>query len=159
MADRVIETRVRGVDEPLTEDLLERLLASDSPEAYLDDGSTIDRTLAGYLGELLERAGLNRSQLARSSGVDISFVYDIFSGKSRPHRDNALLLGIALGCSVRELQRLLRLAGVSELWPKVRRDAIIIWCVEHRYSADRCDDELYRLGERTVHSEDDVRSS
>ena len=41
-----------------------------------------------------------------------------------------------------ETQRLLRLAGVSELYCRQRRDAIIIWCLRQGR-----DDELYRMNE------------
>lgn len=60
------------------------------------------------------------------------------------------MLAFGLGCSLRETQRLLRLAGVSELWPKTRRDAIIIWCVNNGKTMQECDDELWRLGEKTL---------
>lgn len=136
--------------ERMTEDLLARLLACDSPETYLAQEETIDRSLSDYLYALLRDRGMNRNRLARAACVNPQFVYDIFEGKSKPERDNALMLAFALRCSLREFQRLLRLADVSELWPKTRRDAIIIWCIEHGYSRVECDDELYRLGERTI---------
>ena len=60
------------------------------------------------------------------------------------------MLAFALGCDLRQTQRLLRLADVAELWPKVRRDAIIIWCIERGYTREECDDELYRLKERAI---------
>ena len=72
-------------------------------------------------------------------------MYDIFAGKSKPGRDHAIMLAVGLGCNLRETQRLLRLAGVSELWPKVRRDAIIIWCIQHRYDRFQIDDELWHM--------------
>lgn len=136
--------------ERLTEDLLARLLNSKSPEEYLVQGETIDRELSDYLYALLDAKGMNRSQVARISSINTTFLYNIFEGKSKPKRDNALMLAFALGCSLRQTQRLLRLADVSELWPKVRRDAIIIWCIERGYTREECDDELYRLGERAI---------
>lgn len=137
-------------EERLTEELLARLLASATPEAYLSEGTTIDRTLPDYLHELLDQKGLKRSAVVRASGLNGTFVYDVFAGKSRLGRDNALMLAFGLGCTLRETQRLLRLDGVAELWPKVRRDAVIIWCVEHGLSRTQADDELYRLGEKTL---------
>lgn len=136
--------------ERLTEDLLARLLQSGSPEEYLDQGETIDRELSDYLYSLLVANGMNRSQVARTSCINTQFLYNIFEGKSKPRRDNALMLAFALECDLRQAQRLLRLAGVAELWPKVRRDAVIIWCIEHGFTREECDDELYRLGERTI---------
>ena len=90
----------------MTEDLLERLRAAASPEAYLDQGETIDRALPDYLAAQLEDRGLNRSELARRSGVNGTFVYDIFKSKSLPGRDNAIMLAFGLDCSVVETQRL-----------------------------------------------------
>lgn len=136
--------------ERLTEDLLARLLNSKSPEDYLSQGETIDRELPDYLYALLDAKGMNRSQVARISSINTTFLYNIFEGKSKPKRDNALMLAFALGCDLRQTQRLLRLADVAELWPKVRRDAIIIWCIERGYTREECDDELYRLNERAI---------
>lgn len=136
--------------EKLTEDLLERLLAAASPEAYLDEGETIERKLKDYLFELLGARGIKRADVCRESKLNSTFVYDIFSGKSLPGRDNALRLAFGLRCNLRETQRLLRLAGASELWPKSRRDAIVIWCIERGMSRACTDDELYRLGEKTL---------
>ena len=136
--------------ERLTEELLERLFAAQTPEVYLDQGLTIDRELSDYLHELLVAKGLKRADVVRASGLNGTFVYDVFAGKRRLGRDHALMLAFGLGCDLRETQRLLRLDGVSELWPKLRRDAVIIWCVEHGFTRSQADDELYRLGEKTL---------
>lgn len=137
-------------EEHLTEELLARLLTSASIESYLDVSGTRERTLPDYLAELLAKRGLKRAEVARGSGINATVVYDIFAGKSRPGRDHAIMLAFGLGCDLRECQRLLRLAGVSELWCKVRRDAVLIWCVEHGFTRAQADDELWRLGEKTL---------
>lgn len=136
--------------ERLTEDLLKRLLAAPCPEAYLAQGETLDRGLPDYLSELIDRRGMRRADVVRGSGVAGTVVYDVFSGKSRPGRDHAIMLAFGLRCGLREAQRLLRLAGVAELWPKVRRDAVIIWCIQQGMTRAECDDELFRLGEGTL---------
>ncbi len=143
--------------ERLTEDLLARLLASPDPESYLEQGATIDRELPDYLNELLAEKGLKRADVIRASGVNGTVVYDIFAGKSRPGRDNAVMLAFGLQCTWREAQRLLRLAGVSELWPKVRRDAIVLWCLKSGLTREECDDQLYHFGERTLLGEEPRR--
>ena len=136
--------------EHLTEDLLKRLLASTSIQSYLDEGETVDQTLVDFLNELLRREGINRSQLARRCGINTTVVYDIYEGKSRPGRDRAIMLALGLNCSLAETQRLLRLDGMAELWAKNRRDAVIIWCIDHGMDRPETDDELYRLGEKTL---------
>lgn len=138
-------------EEILTADLLESLLNAKSPEEYLcHDENIMDRSLPDYLYRLLEERGVKRADVIRASSLNSTVVYDIFEGKSHPGRDNAIMLAFGLRCSLIETQRLLRLAGVSELWPKVRRDAIIIWCIEQGLTREECDDELYRLGEKTL---------
>ena len=105
-------------EEHLTEELLDRLLASASIEQYLDEGLVSARTLTDYLFDRMEAHDLRRADVVRASGLNATVVYDIFSGKSRPGRDHAIMLAFGLKCTLRETQRLLRLAGVSELWCK-----------------------------------------
>ena len=136
--------------EELTEELLQRLLASATPEAYLAEARTDDRSLADYLLDLIDERDLSRADVVRRSKVNSTFVYQIFNGERKVGRDNALKLALGIGCTLRETQRLLRHAGVSELWCKNRRDAIIIFCIEQGCSLEECDDELFRLGEDTL---------
>lgn len=136
--------------ELLTEELLDRLISSSDIQSYLDQDSTSNQTLTVFLETLREANNMKRSTLARESGLNATVVYDIFAGKSRPGRDHAIMLSIGLNCDLRETQRLLRLAGVSELWCKQPRDAIIIWCIEHGFDLAATDDELQRLGERPL---------
>lgn len=138
-------------EEHLTEDLIARLRAAANPQEYLDEGVTMDRTLPDYLADLLAEKNLKRATVIRSSGVHPTVAYDIFSGKcTHPGRDKMIMLAFGLNCTLAEAQRVLRLAGVSELWPKVRRDAIIAWCIDHGKSRAACDDELWDFGEKTL---------
>ena len=142
-------------EERLTDDLLEQLLASASPDAYLAHTELPDRSLADYLHQLLKEKRLKRSDVFRDAGINNTFGYQAFSGERNLGRDNAIMMAFGLHCTLQETQRLLRLAGASELWPKVPRDAIIIFCLEHGMTRVQCDDELYRLGEPTLLSAED----
>ena len=128
-------------EEHLTEELLDRLLASSSIEQYLDEGLVSARTLTDYLFDRMEAHDLRRADVVRASGLNATVVYDIFSGKSRPGRDHAIMLAFGLKCTLRETQR---------LWCKQRRDAIIIWCIRNGFDRIATDDELYRMGEATL---------
>ena len=61
-----------------------------------------------------------------------------------------LQLAFALGLTLKEADRLLQAAGASGLYCKDRRDAIIIFCLDHGYSLQKTDEELYRFGEDTI---------
>ena len=138
------------LDEQPTADLLALLRAARTPEDYLAHGVTMNRTVPGYLKELLDARHMKRAEVVRACGLHPTVVYDIFAGKSRPGRDHAIMLAFGLGCTLEETQRLLKLSNNAELWPKVSRDSIIIWCIDNKLSRAECDDELWLLGERTL---------
>lgn len=137
-------------DQPLTEELLERLLESSSPDAYLSEVGPGDCELSDLLLTLAREKGLTRAAAIAGSGLSAPYGYQLFTGARHPNRDAAIMISFGLRCSLVETQRLLKSAGLSELWCKRRRDAIIIYCVSHGYSRARCDDELFRLGEETL---------
>ena len=137
-------------EERLTDDLLKQLLAADCPEDYLDHEQLVSQELTAYLEQLRAEQGMSKADVIRESELNSTFVYDMFQGKSKPGRDNAIKLAFGLRCSLKQAQRLLRLSGMAELWPKKRRDAIIIWCIEQGKDLATCDDELWRLGEKTL---------
>ncbi len=143
-----------SIDDILTDDLLERLLACSSPEAYLAEEPVEERSLAEYLTELITAKGITRAQVIRASGINNTFCYQIFQGDRFPGRDTAIKLAFGMRCTLKEAQRVLRLAGVSELWVKQRRDAILIHCLERGLTREQADDELFRLGEETLVGED-----
>ena len=136
--------------EPLTEELLAELLAAPDPAVFADAHDLAHRDLATYLNELLLAKGGRRVEVVRAAELNETFGYQIFKGQRGAGRDTVLRLAIALGCDLVETRRLLQAAGVNELYCKDRRDAIIIFCIDRGYSLRRVDDELYRLGERTL---------
>ena len=67
--------------EELTEELLQRLLASATPEAYLAQTATDDRSLADYLLDLIDARNMTRADVVRASAVNSTFVYQVFNGE------------------------------------------------------------------------------
>jgi len=141
-------------EEQLTDELLERLLASSSPESYLSTIEPENRTLSEYLFSLLHEKGLGRSAVFEAAGIDRTHGYQVFEGTRKIGRDRAIMLAFGLRCTLQETQRLLRFAGVAELWCKVRRDAVIIYCIKNGLDRVACDDALFRRGECTLLPED-----
>ncbi|MBQ3267751.1 MAG: helix-turn-helix transcriptional regulator [Atopobiaceae bacterium] len=138
-------------DEPRTDDLLEQLKESASPEAYLRTAGLAEKSLSDYANELLEARGLRKADVARDSGLEQTYCYQMLSGaRTKPSRDYVIKLAFGLHCDLTQAQRLLRRAGHSELWSKKARDAVIIHCIQHGRSRQQTDDELYRLGFATL---------
>lgn len=136
--------------EPLTEELLKELLAAPDPVSFAEEHGIAHRTLSEYLNQLLDEKGLKRSDVVHAAGINDTFGYQIFKGQRGAGRDKVLCLALSMGCDLVESRRLLQAAGVNELYCKDRRDAIIIFCIDHGYGLQRTDEELYRLGEETL---------
>lgn len=139
-----------SVDEPLTEELLHELLEAPSPVAFTEAHGIAHRDLAEYLNQLLDEKGLKRSDVVRAAGLNETLGYQIFKGQRKASRDKVLQLAFALECNLLETNRLLKAAGVNELYCKDRRDAIILFCIDRGLGLRRTDEELYRFGEETL---------
>lgn len=138
------------MSERLTEELLDELLGAPSLEGYLEENKPGSRTLAEYLQQLLDEKGLERSRVVRMADLNDTFGYQIFKGTRHPSRDKVLQIAFAMALTLREANRALTAAGVSELYCKDRRDAIIIFCLDRGCSLQKVNEELYRFGERTI---------
>lgn len=136
--------------EPLTEELLDELLEAPSIDSYLDVHAPGTRSLSDYLNELLVAKRLKRSQVVRMANLNETFGYQIFTGARNPSRDKVLQIAFAMALTLRETNRALEAAGVSSLYSKDRRDAIIIFCLDRGCSLQKVNEEFYRFGERTI---------
>ena len=138
------------MDERITEEPLAELLASPSIEGFLGENAINEVTLSEYLQQLLDKKGLKRAEVIRKANLNATFGYQVFTGARGAGRDTILQLVFAMELTLREANRLLQAAGVNGLYCKNRRDGIIIFCIEHSYSLQETDEELYRFGEETI---------
>jgi len=141
------------VKEPLTEELLSELLSSPDPAKFASKHKITERNLPEYLQQLLHEKGLSRPKVIAEAGLNATYGYDIFTGKKHPSREKVLPLAFALKCTLKETNRILQAAGVNELYVKNRRDAIIIFCIEHGYALMKTNEELFRFGEEPINND------
>lgn len=136
--------------EKLTEELLGELLGAPSIDEFVCGNVLGHRGLADYLNELLAEKRLKRSEVVRMANLNETFGYQIFTGARNPSRNKVLQIAFAMALSLREADRALEAAGVSRLYSKDRRDAIIIFCLDRGCSLQKVNEELYRFGEETI---------
>ena len=108
-------------------------------------GSGMD--LQRYLNDLLEEAHLDIPMLAIRMLASRSFVYQIFDGTRKPGRETLIRMAFALQLSLPQTQRLLSLARRGPLYPRIRRDAAIIYAIEHEYTLMQADEALFSVHE------------
>jgi len=106
----------------------------------------VHQPLSEYLNELLKEKGLRRSDVVVRTGLDKAYVYQIFAGKKNPSRDKLITIALGMKLSEGETQRMLRLSGLRELWPKDERDALLLFAVQRGMSLEDVHTELERYG-------------
>lgn len=136
--------------ERTTQELMDALLSKRDVEDYLREnaGELLSQTLASCLESLLSRHGLKKGAVIEAAGIERSYGYQLFSGRrGTPSRDVLLALALAMHLSVDETQTLLRVAGLAMLYPRVRRDSVILRALADGVSVPDCDLRLDACGE------------
>lgn len=125
---------------------LEQEIRSGKDPFLLDGEDFSPPELADYLHTILEAHGMTVIQAIQRCNLDRSYGYQLFNGTRRPTRDILLDLAIHLGLPEAETQRLLKLAGRPVLYARNRRDAAILYCLNHRLSHAEAEELLGGLG-------------
>jgi hypothetical protein len=94
----------------------------------------VEEDFTRYLEELMETHGVSKTNLIIRANMDKGYAYQIFRGERAPSRDILLKMAIGLSATLEETKMLLQFGGKSELYPRVRRDAAILFCLEKKYS-------------------------
>ncbi len=132
-----------------TQELLLLLERSPSLEPVLEEhGESMDGvSFSGRLNALMEERSISTSRLSELALLSRSFTYQLCSGVRAPSRDIVLRLALVLSLTVEEAQRLLLTAQRGALYPRVRRDAVMIFAISHQLSLFDTDELLRSLGE------------
>ena len=65
-------------------------------------------------------------------------------------RDRLLCLCIGMGATLEETQRILKQATYAQIYPKIKRDAIIGHGIAHQADLDTINDNLFAENEKTL---------
>ena len=112
-----------------TNTLLKRLFKAEDLDSYLESNALCLGTpdFCALLKSHCERKGLLPAHVIERSQIERTYGHQLFNGTRRPSRDKVLQLALGLGLGVNETQQLLRAAGKSPLYPRLKRDAVILY--------------------------------
>lgn len=122
------------------ESSLEHLMTKDASSSYFPGFSDYITALCKKRNEPAERV-INRANIEKSYG------HQLFSGRRNPSRDTVLQLAFGFEMDYEAAQELLKIARKSLLHPKVKRDMVLAFCLQHHYTIVDCQMALqqYRL--------------
>ena len=143
-----------------TQELWAQLFQERSPDLVLSDICVQQDLppLNEYLRALCEARGEKPERILKRGNIDISFGHRIFAGRRNPSRDTVLQLAFGLELDAEETQQLLKIARATAMHPRVKRDAVIAYCLQHHYSLMDTQEVLFTngipaIGEKNTHGE------
>ena len=139
-------------DEKNTDDLKQELMAEPDIDAYIKENEAFfsSRSITELLAELYENQKISKAELARRAGMSEVYLHQLVSGRRRPSRDKLLCLCIGMELTLDETQRLLKEAAYVQLYPRIKREAIIYHGIIHHTPLNEINDNLFREGEKAL---------
>lgn len=131
-----------------TDKLLKELKKAKDLDAFLEAHVDVvnELSLQDYLSQLLERRGMTRAEVIAATGLSSAYGYQIFSGERTPSRETVLQLGIGLKLNDEEMQQLLAHARKGALYPRDRRDCVILYACRNGMDFQQVNEMLFERG-------------
>ena len=135
-----------------TDNLQQELIDSSDLTRFLSQNRDqfVTQNTAELLNHLFEEKNISKAALAKQSGMSEIYLHQIFAGRRNPSRNRLLCLCYGLEASIEETQELLKLCGMAQLYPKLKRDAIIYYGLQHKLSLFEINDKLFDENEETL---------
>ncbi len=108
-------------------------------------------TFSQYLYELMEARRLSAQDMIGRTGIHRSYYYAVLAGQKVPQKNVILRIALGMRCSLSECNQLLRLAGFSPLYPRMRRDTVLIYAVDHKSTIQETNEMLNQAGEEPLY--------
>lgn len=135
-----------------TNDLLKELSADCEIEKYISENSSsfVFHTINEFWEKACEKSGMSKSNIINKSDFNYCYFYDVINGRKIPGRDKIIRLALAMNLSLDDCQQVLRLSDKSLLYPRVKRDSIIIHALNNKLSILQCNELLGKFDEETL---------
>ena len=119
-----------------TDELLTLLFKEQNLEHFLqrNESAYLTISFADYLNAWCKKRLEVPEQVIRRANLEKSYGHQLFSGKRNPSRDTVLQLAFAMGADLPQAQEMLRIAHRSPLYPRIKRDTVIIYCLHNHIS-------------------------
>ena len=135
-----------------TDEMMQNLLKANNIEEYMKEnsGAFVDLTISQFLSEYINSRSLIKSHVIKTAEISEIFGFQVFSGTRKPSRNTLLSLCIAMNMTLDEVQSALKIAQFAPLYPKNKRDSIIILGISKGKGVCEINNELYDNGEETL---------
>lgn len=136
-----------------TDNLLIQLQQSNcNIESYLKNNpeSFVYHSINEFWESAIRRSKMSKSNIINKADFSYCYFYDVINGRKIPSKDKIVRLIITMGLGVDDCQEALRVSGRSSLYPRVRRDSIIIFAINNSLDIYETSELLLKCGEETL---------
>lgn len=136
-----------------TNNLRQELMEAPNLDQFLSENQdSFNRdSVCELLNRLFQKRRISKAVLAKQSGMSEVYLHQVFSGRRNPSRNRLLCLCFGLNASLEETQELLKQCGFAQLYPKDRRDAIILYGILNGMDLFAVNDKLFAENEETLY--------
>ena len=99
---------------------------------------------------VIKKSGFSKSNIINKADFSYCYFYDVINGRKIPNKDKIVRLILTMHLDLADCQQALRLSGRSSLYPRIKRDSIIIYAINHGKTVYQCNDLLTKHGEEPL---------
>ncbi len=136
-----------------TEELINDIKNCSDIYEYLEQNESElkELSLPEFLNDMLERYHTTRSKvLSRAQMTGNNYGYEIFNNKKVPSRDKIISICCGFPLTLEETQTALICGRAGTLYPRDKRDAIIMLAIQNKYTVTQLNDILFEQGMQTL---------
>jgi len=133
---------------PTTDTLLSRIFKTTSLDRFVrryDDELNRVPPFSDYITNLARERGTAPERVIKKADIVRTYGHQLFNGTRKPTRDRVIQLAFGFGLSYEETQKLLTIARKSSLYPKIKRDAVIIFALRNDYDIVAVNSALFDM--------------
>lgn len=103
------------------------------------------QSFSEYIAGLCDKKGEVPGRIIKRANIERSFGHQLFKGTKKPSRDTVLQLAFGFEADADTAQELLKHAGMSALYPRVKRDTAILYCLHNRFTIVETQSVLHEM--------------
>lgn len=130
-------------NKALDSQIMQEKLKGDHFPTNFDD--FLDDSIRMFFDDLIEKLNLRKSDVIRKANISRTYGYQIMNGRRLGKRDYYLSLALAMSIDLKTTQRMLAVTKSGGLHPLIKRDAAIIFAINHGYDNEKVYDFMCEL--------------
>jgi len=119
-----------------TSTLLHRIFKAADLESFIEDNADAMQVLPfhTYISKLSQEMNQMPERIIKQASIERTYGHQLFNGTRKPSRDKVIQIAFGFGLDIGGAQQLLRIAQKPPLYPRIKRDAAILYCLYHHKS-------------------------